>query len=177
MRTVYGNHERFETTYFKKFPGYYCTGDGKLHLSLLDALVTGGLFIKNFNEQSILVYVATCSLSVSWQLYLYDDDFLFFTSNDWVPICFAGARRDADGYIWITGRIDDMVNVSGHLLSTAEVESALIEHQAVAEAASVSHPHKIKGECIYCFVTLKKVCGTSVQAELYGLSHIFDLGL
>lgn len=94
MRTVFGNHERFETTYFKKFPGYYCTGDG--------------------------------------------------------------AKRDEDGYLWITGRIDDMVNVSGHLLSTAEVESALIEHDLVAEAASVSHPHNIKGECIYCFVTLKE---------------------
>ena len=50
-----------------------------------------------------------------------------------------------------------MVNVSGHLLSTAEVESALIEHEAVTEAASVSHPHEIKGDCIYCFVTLKEV--------------------
>merc|ERR1711962_1241058 len=94
MRTVFNDHERFETTYFKKFPGYYCTGDG--------------------------------------------------------------AKRDEDGYLWITGRIDDMVNVSGHLLSTAEVESALVEHDAVAEAASVSHPHNIKGECIYCFITLKE---------------------
>lgn len=68
-----------------------------------------------------------------------------------------GAKRDEDGYLWITGRIDDMVNVSGHLLSTAEVESALIEHDDVAEAASVSHPHPIKGECIYCFVSLKAV--------------------
>ncbi|KAK6990461.1 Acetyl-coenzyme A synthetase cytoplasmic [Biomphalaria glabrata] len=94
MRTVFNNHERFEITYFKKFPGYYTTGDG--------------------------------------------------------------AKRDEEGYLWITGRIDDMVNVSGHLLSTAEVESALIEHEAVSEAASVSHPHHIKGECIYCFVTLKE---------------------
>ncbi|XP_066558399.1 acetyl-coenzyme A synthetase, cytoplasmic isoform X2 [Amia ocellicauda] len=93
MRTVYGNHQRFETTYFKKFPGYYVTGDG--------------------------------------------------------------CRRDKDGYYWITGRIDDMLNVSGHLLSTAEVESALVEHAAVAEAAVVSHPHPVKGECLYCFVTLK----------------------
>ncbi|XP_058847004.1 acetyl-coenzyme A synthetase, cytoplasmic-like isoform X2 [Acipenser ruthenus] len=93
MRTVYGNHQRFETTYFKKFPGYYVTGDG--------------------------------------------------------------CRRDKDGYYWITGRIDDMLNVSGHLLSTAEVESALVEHSAVAEAAVVSHPHDVKGECLYCFVTLK----------------------
>ncbi|XP_062897365.1 acetyl-coenzyme A synthetase, cytoplasmic isoform X2 [Mobula hypostoma] len=93
MRTVYGNHERFETIYFKRFPGYFVTGDG--------------------------------------------------------------CRRDRDGYYWITGRIDDMVNVSGHLLSTAEVESALIEHAAVAEAAVVSHPHPVKGESLYCFVTLK----------------------
>ncbi|XP_040129816.1 acetyl-coenzyme A synthetase, cytoplasmic isoform X3 [Ictidomys tridecemlineatus] len=92
MRTVYGNHTRFETTYFKKFPGYYVTGDG--------------------------------------------------------------CRRDQDGYYWITGRIDDMLNVSGHLLSTAEVESALVEHEAVAEAAVVGHPHPVKGECLYCFVTL-----------------------
>ncbi|XP_049814274.1 acetyl-coenzyme A synthetase isoform X1 [Schistocerca serialis cubense] len=91
MRTLYGNHERFETTYFKKFPGYYCTGDG--------------------------------------------------------------ARRDKDGYLWITGRVDDMLNVSGHLLSTAEVESALVEHASVAEAAVVSQAHPVKGECLYCFVT------------------------
>lgn len=70
---------------------------------------------------------------------------------------FVGAKKDADGYIWVTGRIDDMVNVSGHLLSTAEIESALVEHPAVSEAAVVSHPHKIKGECTYCFVTLREV--------------------
>ncbi|KAK2851962.1 hypothetical protein Q5P01_008238 [Channa striata] len=93
MRTVYGNHQRFETTYFKKFPGYYVTGDG--------------------------------------------------------------CRRDKDGYYWITGRIDDMLNVSGHLLSTAEVESALVEHEAVAEAAVVGRPHPVKGESLYCFVTLR----------------------
>ncbi|XP_060914290.1 acetyl-coenzyme A synthetase, cytoplasmic-like isoform X3 [Labrus mixtus] len=92
MRTVYGNHQRFETVYFKKFPGYYVTGDG--------------------------------------------------------------CRRDKDGYYWITGRIDDMLNVSGHLLSTAEVESALGEHEAVAEAAVVGRPHPVKGESLYCFVTL-----------------------
>ncbi|XP_022534691.2 acyl-CoA synthetase short chain family member 2 like [Astyanax mexicanus] len=93
MRGVYGNQERFENTYFKKFPGFYVTGDG--------------------------------------------------------------CRRDKDGYYWITGRIDDMLNVSGHLLSTSEVEAALSEHSAVAEAAVVSRPHTIKGECLYCFVTLK----------------------
>ncbi|XP_048177631.1 acetyl-coenzyme A synthetase, cytoplasmic isoform X2 [Corvus hawaiiensis] len=94
MRTLYGKHQQFETVYFKKFPGYYVTGDG--------------------------------------------------------------CRRDKDGYYWITGRIDDMLNVSGHLLSTAEVESALLEHAAVAEAAVVSHPHPLKGECLYCFVTLRE---------------------
>ncbi|KAG8442194.1 hypothetical protein GDO86_011118 [Hymenochirus boettgeri] len=93
MRSLYGNHERYENTYFSKFPGYYVAGDG--------------------------------------------------------------CKRDKDGYIWITGRIDDMLNVSGHLLSTAEVEAALTEHLAVAEAAVVSRPHQVKGECIYCFVILK----------------------
>uniref|UniRef100_A0A671LBU6 Propionate--CoA ligase n=1 Tax=Sinocyclocheilus anshuiensis TaxID=1608454 RepID=A0A671LBU6_9TELE len=93
MRGVYGNQERFESTYFRKFPGFYVTGDG--------------------------------------------------------------CRRDQDGYYWITGRIDDMLNVSGHLLSTAEVEAALTEHPSVAEAAVVSQPHAVKGECLYCFVTLK----------------------
>lgn len=66
---------------------------------------------------------------------------------------FTGARRDADGYLWITGRIDDMLNVSGHLMSTAEVESVLTEHPAVAEAAVVSKPHPVKGQCLYCFIT------------------------
>ncbi|XP_077464643.1 acetyl-coenzyme A synthetase, cytoplasmic isoform X1 [Stigmatopora argus] len=93
MRTVYSNHARFESTYFKKFPGYYVTGDG--------------------------------------------------------------CRRDKDGYYWITGRIDDMLNVSGHLLSTAEVESALVGHESVAEAAVVGRPHPVKGESLYCFVTLR----------------------
>ncbi|GFY47417.1 acetyl-coenzyme A synthetase, cytoplasmic [Trichonephila inaurata madagascariensis] len=94
MRNVFGSQERYETTYFKKFPGYYCTGDG--------------------------------------------------------------AKRDSDGYLWITGRVDDMLNVSGHLLSTAAVESALITHPDVAETAVVSTPHPVKGECLYCFITLKE---------------------
>lgn len=106
MRTVYGNHERFESTYFKKFPGYYVTGDG--------------------------------------------------------------CRRDKDGYFWVTGRIDDMLNVSGHLLSTAEVESSLVEHEAVAEAAVVGRPHPVKGESLYCFVTLKDgvMYNSELEAEL-----------
>ncbi|XP_076385580.1 acetyl coenzyme A synthase isoform X3 [Megachile rotundata] len=91
MRSLYGNHQRFQNTYFDRFHGFYCTGDG--------------------------------------------------------------ARRDADGYLWITGRVDDMLNVSGHLMSTAEVESVLTEHSAVAEAAVVSKPHPVKGQCLYCFVT------------------------
>lgn len=94
MRTLYGNHQRFQNTYFDRFHGYYCTGDG--------------------------------------------------------------ARRDADGYLWITGRIDDMLNVSGHLMSTAEVESVLTEHSSVAEAAVVSKPHPVKGQCLYCFITPNK---------------------
>ena len=65
-----------------------------------------------------------------------------------------GARRDADGYYWITGRVDDVMNVSGHRIGTAEVESALVLHPAVAEAAVVGFPHDIKGEAIYAFVTL-----------------------
>jgi len=66
-----------------------------------------------------------------------------------------GARRDADGYYWITGRIDDVLNVSGHRLGTAEVESALVEHPAVAEAAVVGYPHDIKGQGVWAYVTLK----------------------
>jgi len=75
-----------------------------------------------------------------------------------------GAKRDGDGYLWITGRIDDMLNVSGHLLSTADVESVLIEHPLVAETAVVAHPHSIKGECLYCFVTLKDV-SSSIRGD------------
>jgi acetyl-CoA synthetase len=93
MRTVYGDHERFLTTYFSTYPGKYFTGDG--------------------------------------------------------------ARRDEDGYYWITGRVDDVINVSGHRLGTAEIESALVADPKVAEAAVVGYPHDIKGQGIYCFVTLK----------------------
>jgi len=67
-----------------------------------------------------------------------------------------GARRDADGYYWITGRVDDVLNVSGHRMGTAEVESALVLHEAVAEAAVVGFPHDIKGQGIYAYVTLVK---------------------
>ncbi|MGO4916583.1 acetate--CoA ligase [Pseudogemmobacter sp. W21_MBD1_M6] len=92
MRTVYGDHDRFQQTYFSDYKGYYFTGDG--------------------------------------------------------------CRRDADGYYWITGRVDDVINVSGHRMGTAEVESALVAHAAVAEAAVVGYPHSIKGQGIYAYVTL-----------------------
>jgi acetyl-CoA synthetase len=65
-----------------------------------------------------------------------------------------GARRDEDGYYWITGRVDDVLNVSGHRMGTAEVESALVAHKDVAEAAVVGYPHDIKGQGIYAYVTL-----------------------
>ncbi|RYE38302.1 MAG: acetyl-coenzyme A synthetase, partial [Hyphomicrobiales bacterium] len=65
-----------------------------------------------------------------------------------------GCRRDEDGYYWITGRVDDVLNVSGHRLGTAEVESALVAHPKVSEAAVVGYPHEIKGQGIYCYVTL-----------------------
>jgi acetyl-CoA synthetase len=93
MRTVYGDHDRFEQTYFSTYKGMYFTGDG--------------------------------------------------------------CRRDEDGYYWITGRVDDVLNVSGHRLGTAEIESALVSNHAVAEAAVVGYPHDIKGQGIYAFVTLK----------------------
>ncbi|WP_133365846.1 acetate--CoA ligase [Qipengyuania sediminis] len=75
-----------------------------------------------------------------------------------------GCRRDADGYYWITGRVDDVINVSGHRLGTAEVESALVLHPRVAEAAVVGYPHDIKGQGIYCYVTL--TAGEQSSSEL-----------
>jgi acetyl-CoA synthetase len=72
---------------------------------------------------------------------------LYFTGD--------GARRDRDGYYWITGRVDDVINVSGHRLGTAEIESALVAHAKVAEAAVVGYPHELKGQGIYAYVTLK----------------------
>ena len=92
MRTIWGDHDRFEKTYFSDFKGYFFSGDG--------------------------------------------------------------VKRDADGDYWITGRVDDVINVSGHRMGTAEVESALVSHKAVAEAAVVGYPHEIKGQGIYAYVTL-----------------------
>jgi acetyl-CoA synthetase len=75
-----------------------------------------------------------------------------------------GARRDEDGYYWITGRVDDVLNVSGHRMGTAEIESALVAHDQVAEAAVVGYPHDIKGQGIYAYVTLME--GVSPSDEL-----------
>ncbi|KAG7022600.1 Acetyl-coenzyme A synthetase, chloroplastic/glyoxysomal [Cucurbita argyrosperma subsp. argyrosperma] len=102
FRTLYNDQERYETTYFKPFPGYYFTGDG--------------------------------------------------------------CTRDKDGYYWLTGRVDDVINVSGHRIGTAEVESALVSHPQCAEAAVVGIEHEVKGQGIYAFVTL--VDGVSYSEEL-----------
>ena len=107
-RTVYGDHGRFEQTYFSTYKGKYFTGDG--------------------------------------------------------------CRRDEDEYYWITGRVDDVINVSGHRMGTAEVESALVLHPKVAEAAVVGYPHDIKGQGIYCYVTLNagEEGGDALYSELRG---------
>jgi acetyl-CoA synthetase len=75
-----------------------------------------------------------------------------------------GSRRDADGYYWITGRVDDVINVAGHRMGTAEVESALVAHPKVSEAAVVGYPHDVKGQGIYCYVTL--MAGQTGSQEL-----------
>ena len=105
-RSIWGNHQRFQETYFATFDHYYFTGDG--------------------------------------------------------------ARRDEDGYYWITGRVDDVLNVSGHRMGTAEIESALVAHATVCEAAVVGYPHEIKGQGIYCYVTLQDgvVDSTELLQEL-----------
>jgi len=102
-RSLFGDHARFEETYFSPFKNLYFSGDG--------------------------------------------------------------ARRDEDGYYWITGRVDDVLNISGHRLGTAEIESALVSHPKVAEAAVVGIPHSIKGQAIYAYVTLNH--GEEPSAELY----------
>ena len=83
-----------------------------------------------------------------------------------------GARRDADGYYWITGRVDDVINVSGHRLGTAEVESALVAHPKVAEAAVVGCPHDIKGQGIYAYVTLKNGVAADEALRKELIAHV-----
>lgn len=113
MRTVYGDHARFEETYFSTYPGYYFTGDG--------------------------------------------------------------CRRDEHGNHWISGRVDDVINVAGHRLGTAEIESALVAHPSVAEAAVVAFPHDIKGSGIYAYVTLKtgEVANSDLKSNL--IQHVAKL--
>ncbi|HEV2607135.1 MAG TPA: acetate--CoA ligase [Xanthomonadaceae bacterium] len=86
-----------------------------------------------------------------------------------------GCRRDEDGYYWITGRVDDVINVSGHRIGTAEVESALVEHHHVAEAAVVGFPHDIKGQGIYAYVTLKSDTATSEELRKELVAHVRKL--
>lgn len=86
-----------------------------------------------------------------------------------------GCRRDEDGYYWITGRVDDVINVSGHRLGTAEIESALVSHELVAEAAVVGFPHSVKGQGIFAFVSPMQgaVISDALRADLIGhLRHI-----
>ncbi|MCU0807572.1 MAG: acetate--CoA ligase [Candidatus Contendobacter sp.] len=89
---------------------------------------------------------------------------LYFTGD--------GARRDEDGYYWITGRVDDVINVSGHRMGTAEVESALVLHPAVAEAAVVGYPHDIKGQGIYAYVTLKMGVEPTEELRKELIAHV-----
>ncbi len=83
-----------------------------------------------------------------------------------------GCRRDADGYYWITGRVDDVINVSGHRMGTAEVESALVAHPKVAEAAVVGYPHDLKGQGIYCYVTLNNGIEPSDELRKELVAHV-----
>ncbi len=86
-----------------------------------------------------------------------------------------GARRDKDGYFWIVGRIDDVLNVAGHRLGTAEVESALVAHEAVAEAAVVGRPDELKGQGVVAFVTLRMGFNPSNQLEDYLRTHVSNM--
>jgi acetyl-CoA synthetase len=83
-----------------------------------------------------------------------------------------GSRKDEDGYFWLMGRIDDVINVSGHRMGTAEVESALVSHPSVAEAAVVGYPHDIKGQGIYAFVTLKQGVAKTDELKKALIAHV-----
>ena len=96
----------------------------------------------------------------------------YFTTHEGMYFTGDGARRDEDGYYWITGRVDDVLNVSGHRLGTAEIESALISHEAVVEAAVVGFPHDIKGEAIYVYVTAISGIETSEETSAELRAHV-----
>jgi acetyl-CoA synthetase len=83
-----------------------------------------------------------------------------------------GAKKDGDGYYWLMGRIDDVINVSGHRIGTAEVESALVSHRTVAEAAVIGIAHEVKGQGIYAFVTLKAGLKGSEESRKELLAHV-----
>jgi acetyl-CoA synthetase len=85
-----------------------------------------------------------------------------------------GCRRDEDGYYWITGRVDDVLNVSGHRIGTAELESALVAHDSVAEAAVVGYPHEVKGQGIYAYVTLIKTVDPSDELRDELVQYVRD---
>lgn len=113
--------------------------------NILEGVARGALFIEeSWPGQMRTVYQNHKRFE---ETYFSNYPGLYFTGD--------GARRDEDGYYWITGRIDDVINVSGHRLGTAEIESALVAHPSVAEAAVVGIPHNIKGQGIYCYVILK----------------------
>ncbi|WP_321350549.1 acetate--CoA ligase [Halopseudomonas oceani] len=109
----------------------------------LDGATSGNLVIKRSWPSQIRTVYGDHQRLIDTYFSTYKD--VYFTGD--------GARRDEDGYYWITGRVDDVLNVSGHRIGTAEVESALVLHDAVAEAAVVGCPHDIKGQCIYVYVT------------------------
>ena len=99
----------------------------------------------------------------------------YFSTFENVYFTGDGAKRDEDGFYWITGRVDDVINVSGHRLGTAEIESALVSHKSVAEAAVVGFPHEIKGQGIYAYVTLKAGYEESEQLRLELISTVSSL--
>ena len=96
----------------------------------------------------------------------------YFTAFEGKYFTGDGCRRDEDGYYWITGRVDDVINVSGHRMGTAEVESALVQHASVAEAAVVGFPHAIKGQGIYAYVTLKATASASPELGRELVAHV-----
>jgi acetyl-CoA synthetase len=96
----------------------------------------------------------------------------YFTQFEGVYTTGDGCRRDKDGYYQITGRVDDVINVSGHRMGTAEVESALVSHPSVAESAVVGYPHPVKGQSIYAFVTLNSGVEKTEELKKELVAHV-----